>query len=119
MNAMKLTDTVAVAGQISPSHVVSIASQGFQVLVNNRPDGAEPLNDFADRVWAVYQQTSKKYQGKHILMVGHAGVIRAITSKVLGMPLDDVYSKLKIDYAAIATTKITENESPVMVLSSH
>ncbi len=42
MNAMKLTDTIAVSGQISPAHVASIASQGFKVLVNNRPDGEDP-----------------------------------------------------------------------------
>jgi len=42
MNAMKLTDNVAVSGQISPTHVASIASQGFRVIVNNRPDGEDP-----------------------------------------------------------------------------
>ena len=42
MNAMKLTDKVAVSGQISPTQVASIASQGFRVIVNNRPDGEDP-----------------------------------------------------------------------------
>ena len=41
MNAVKLTETIAVAGQISPDHVVQIAAAGFKVLVNNRPDGEE------------------------------------------------------------------------------
>ena len=84
--------------------------------VNNRPEGAEPLDVFADRVWDVYQRTLKNHQGQHVLMIAHAGVIRAITSKILGMALDDVYSRLKIEYAAIATTRIPTDKDPVMVL---
>lgn len=85
--------------------------------VNQRPEGAEPLDSFAERVWTVYQGILKKHHGQHILLVAHAGVIRAITSKILGMPLDDVYSKLKIEYAAIATTRIPDQGEPVMVLT--
>ena len=84
--------------------------------VNNRPPGAEPLESFAERVWTVYQDTLTKHHGQHILIVAHAGVIRAISSKILGMSLDDVYSKLKIEYAAIATTRISDQGEPVMVL---
>jgi len=84
--------------------------------VNNRPEGAEPLDDFAERVWTVYEGIAEKYRGQHILIVAHAGVIRAITSKILGMALDDVYSRLKIEYAAIATTRIPAGKKPVMVL---
>lgn len=41
MNAAQLTDTIAVAGQITPAQVAEIAEAGFKVLVNNRPDGEE------------------------------------------------------------------------------
>ncbi len=85
--------------------------------VNNRPQGAEPLNDFADRVWPVYESIAQQYKGQHVLVVAHAGVIRAISSKILGMALDDVYSNLKIEYAAIATTKIYNANKPVLVLT--
>jgi len=85
--------------------------------VNNRPPGAEPLETFAERVWTVYQDTLTQHHGQHILMVAHAGVIRAISSKILGMSLDDVYSKLKIEYAAIATTRVADQGEPVMVLT--
>jgi len=84
--------------------------------VNNRPAGAEPLDDFAQRVWTMYENIASQYQGRHVLIVGHAGVIRAITSKTLGMALDDVYSCLKIEYAAIATTRIIDSKKPVLVL---
>jgi probable phosphoglycerate mutase len=90
----------------------------IQDPVNNRPAGAEPLADFAERVWSVYQSISQQHHGEHVLMVAHAGVIRAITSKILGMSLDDVYSKLKIEYAAIATTRVADNKKPLMYLSA-
>lgn len=86
--------------------------------VNNRPEGAEPLDEFADRVWAVYQAIAEEYRGQHVLVIAHAGVIRAITSKILGMSLDDVYSRLKIEYAAVATTRIPVGKDPVMVLQA-
>lgn len=41
MSYMKLTDTIAVAGQISAEQVSEIAAAGFRVLVNNRPDGED------------------------------------------------------------------------------
>ena len=85
--------------------------------VNNRPPGAEALNDFTARIWTVYEEVAEQYCGQRVLMVGHAGVVRAITSKVLGMSLDDVYSRLKVEYAAIATTRIPAGKNPVMVLT--
>ncbi len=86
--------------------------------VNNRPEGAEPLDDFAERVWEVYEFIAQEYRGQHILVVAHAGVIRAITSRILGMALDDVYSRLKIEYAAIAHSRIPSGKQPVLVLST-
>ena len=86
--------------------------------VHNRPQGAEPLDEFASRVWKVYEKTLQDHAGKHTLLVAHAGVIRAISSKILGMSLDDVYSRLKIEYAAIATTRIHDKKHPVMVLTA-
>lgn len=41
MSYMKLTDTIAVAGQINADQVREIAAAGFRVLVNNRPDGED------------------------------------------------------------------------------
>ena len=41
MNSYKLTETLAVAGQISTAVVEDIAAAGYKVLLNNRPDGEE------------------------------------------------------------------------------
>ena len=42
MNIVKLSDNVAVSGQIQPEDVAAIADAGYKVLINNRPDGEEP-----------------------------------------------------------------------------
>jgi len=42
VNIIKLSETVAVAGQIQPGEVAAIAEAGYRVLINNRPDGEEP-----------------------------------------------------------------------------
>ena len=41
MKIVKLTDSVAVSGQITPENVTEIAAAGYKVLINNRPDGEE------------------------------------------------------------------------------
>lgn len=47
MKIVKLEDAVGVSAQIVPDNVAEIAAAGYQVLINNRPDGEEagqPVN---------------------------------------------------------------------------
>ena len=41
-NAIPLSDTLSVTGQISPDDLQAIAAAGFKSLVCNRPDGESP-----------------------------------------------------------------------------
>ncbi len=41
---VRLDDTVFVAGQISPSDIADIAAHGIKLIVNNRPDGEDPVS---------------------------------------------------------------------------
>lgn len=84
----------------------------YQDPVNNRPRGAEPLDAFSERVWDAYQRILEEHKDKHVLVVAHAGVARAITANILKMSLDDVYSRLKIDYAAIIRSSVDEGYPP-------
>ena len=86
--------------------------------VHNRPEGAESLEGFSKRVWDAYQAIAKNHEGKHILIVGHAGVARAIVANVLGMSLDNVYSCLGVEYAAMVSTVINEDSPPKMVIQA-
>jgi alpha-ribazole phosphatase/probable phosphoglycerate mutase len=54
--------------------------------VNNRPPGAEPLVEFTARVRSGLNGMLDAFAGQSILVVAHAGVIRAILAHVLEMP---------------------------------
>lgn len=51
--------------------------------LNNRPSGAEPLEQFIARVTAAYTEIVSHHRGQHILLVTHAGVMRAIIAHIL------------------------------------
>lgn len=107
---------------LTPEEIIAADSEAlnrfYQDPIHNRPEGAEPLETFSNRVWAAYEKIAAEHSGKHILIVAHAGVIRAITANVLEMPLDDVYSRLKIEYAAILSTLIEDNSPAKMVITA-
>ena len=86
--------------------------------VNNRPNGAEPLDTFSERVWHAYQNIVNEHKDKHILVVAHAGVARAITANILKMSLDDVYSRLKIEYGGIISSAVDEDFPPKLLIQS-
>lgn len=104
---------------LTPEEIIAADSEALNHFyadpVNNRPEGAEPLEAFSNRVWTAYEKIATEHVGKHILIVAHAGVARAIMANVLEMPLDDVYSRLKIEYAAIVSTLI-EGDSPAKMV---
>ena len=88
----------------------------YQDPVNNRPEGAEPLDSFSERVWEAYTKIIEEHQDKHVLIVAHAGVARAITANILKMSLDDVYSRLKIEYGAVICSAIDEGLPPKLLI---
>ncbi|WP_019625949.1 histidine phosphatase family protein [Thioalkalivibrio sp. ALJT] len=67
--------------------------------VHARPAGAEPLAAFRRRVEAGFDTALRPLQSERVLMVVHAGVIRALVGWVLGMPDDRLY-QLECDYAS-------------------
>jgi probable phosphoglycerate mutase len=81
--------------------------------INNRPEGAEPLADFINRVVQSWKSLIKEYHGKHLLIVAHAGVIRAIISHILHSEFIGMY-KIAVDNGKICRIEITERSGPVL-----
>ncbi|MGD9390404.1 MAG: alpha-ribazole phosphatase family protein [Thioalkalispiraceae bacterium] len=75
--------------------------------VNCRPQGAEPLDKFIKRVTSAYEKAVKQYQGKHLLIVAHAGVNRAIISHALHAAPIGLY-RINVKNAGISRIKNTE-----------
>lgn len=75
------------------------------------PAGSEPLPAFRARVLAAWEELIFRYRGQHLLVVGHAGVVRVLISHVLEVPLRRLFridvpsaclSRVQIEHSAIA-----------------
>lgn len=69
--------------------------------VNLRPKGAEPLDQFIQRVTTALENSVIQYHGKHILIVAHAGVNRAIIAHALHTAPIGLY-RIKVNNAGIS-----------------
>jgi len=84
--------------------------------VANRPPGAERLDDFISRVQAGLGDILEAYAGQRILLIAHAGVIRAVMSHVLAMPPAVMY---RIHVANAGMTRIRTDRERTFTLVSH
>jgi alpha-ribazole phosphatase len=71
--------------------------------VNARPAGAESLAGFQARVVAGLEALLAQHAGQHVLLVGHAGVIRMALAWALHIPLEHVY---RIEVASASLTRL-------------
>ena len=71
--------------------------------VNARPAGAEPLADFQARVAAGLEDLLVRHTGHHVLLVGHAGVMRMGLAWALQIPLEHAY---RIEVATASLTRL-------------
>lgn len=62
MNSYKLSDSLAVAGQISVAAVEDIAAAGYKVLLNNRPDGEEQGQPSSAEIAAAAEAAGLEYR---------------------------------------------------------
>lgn len=79
----------------------------LQDPVNCRPQDAEPLEDFIQRVNSAYEEMIQGHSGGHVLIVAHAGVIRALIAKTIQAPSAGLY-RIKISNGGV--TRISQTE---------
>lgn len=70
----------------------------YEDPLNARPPGAEPLEEFVDRVRLGMESVLTRHYGERVLVVAHAGVMRAALALALEIPLPVMY-RLHIPYA--------------------
>lgn len=66
-----VTDSFAVAPQIAPSDLREVASRGFKLVINNRPDGETPGQPDSGEMRTAAEQAGLAYV--HIPVVGGPG----------------------------------------------
>lgn len=75
--------------------------------VNHRPQGAEKLDDFIQRVVSAFDETIVRYHNQHCLIVAHAGVIRALVARTVHAAPTGLY-RIKISNGGITRLRHTE-----------
>ncbi len=71
--------------------------------VGTRPAGAEALDAFYGRVGAALDALLAAHPGEHLLLVGHAGVIRMALAWALRLPLENAY---RVEVASASLTRL-------------
>lgn len=87
----------------------------YQDPVNQRPPGAEPLDEFLSRVRNAFDELLPRFAGQTVLIVAHAGVIRAIMSHALEIPPVAMY-RIHVENAGM-TRLSTDGERAFKLLS--
>lgn len=73
--------------------------------INTTPPQGENLLHFEKRVIKGWKNILSAFQGKHVLLISHAGVMRMILCHVLGMPITELF-KLDIGLAKVSRIQI-------------
>lgn len=69
--------------------------------VSGRPPGAEPIRVFRMRVEAAIDAAVAEFLGGRLLVVAHAGVVRAAVGRVLEVP-DEAFFRIECGYASLS-----------------
>lgn len=88
----------------------------YQDPVNNRPPGAEPLEEFTARVQTAFNEILERFTGQSVLVVAHAGVIRAILAYALEIPFASMY---RISVPTAGISRISTNRERGFNFISH
>jgi alpha-ribazole phosphatase/probable phosphoglycerate mutase len=81
--------------------------------VNNQPEGAERLRTFYLRVSDAWEDVVASEDYERLLLISHAGVMRAIVSHVLKAPLLSMY-RMQIPSAGMISIRFSEERPPTL-----
>lgn len=76
----------------------------------NVPPGAEPIAEFRERVISAWKDLLVRHCGKHIILVGHAGITRAAICHSLNISIENMF-RIQVEYAAITRIQIEHRGS--------
>lgn len=85
--------------------------------VRHRPPGGETLEGLALRAGAVVDRLVAQHGGRRLLIVGHAGITRAILGHALAAP-PTVWHRLKIDYAGLSRLRCGRDGASVEYINA-
>lgn len=71
------------------------------------PPGGETYTELHLRATDFLRELLSRHRGENVVVVTHAGVIRALLAEVLGLPLAEVF-RFHLDYAGVTLLQFTE-----------
>lgn len=78
------------------------------------PPDAEPVTEFVGRVHEAWQNVVAQHAGQRILVVCHAGVIRAVLGAVMAAPPSHLF-RVHVEYASLTRIEIPPQRSALLV----
>ena len=85
----------------------------------HRPANAESVHDFHQRISEAWRDITATHSDKHILIVAHAGVIRAVLTNILNTPIENMF-RIHVPNASITRIHIDNpREKPFPKLMFH
>jgi alpha-ribazole phosphatase/probable phosphoglycerate mutase len=79
-----------------------------------QPAGAEPPRTFLMRISKALEEAVEQHPGQHLLIVGHAGVIRAAIAHLLDIPLHRLF-QIKTEYAHFTRLQFGGQRPPSLI----
>ncbi len=80
------------------------------------PPESEPVEVFRQRVLQSWRKMSRQNRGKRILLISHAGVIRALFSLLLNIPVKDSFA-IQINHASLSQFQCFDGETEFVQLN--
>jgi alpha-ribazole phosphatase len=84
-------------------------------IAEHRPPGGESFNDLQHRVWPVFTKLASGAP-QAILLVTHAGVIRVLLCRLLGMPLKNLF-RIGLAYGTLSIVDFAHREYRVQAVN--
>ncbi|MEA3303571.1 MAG: alpha-ribazole phosphatase family protein [Pseudomonadota bacterium] len=84
--------------------------------VNNTPQDAEPVSSFFQRISAVFDSIRDHHEGRHLLVVAHAGVIRAALVRAIGADTACMY-RFNVTNGNISRVEIRDERMQLVLLN--
>ena len=85
--------------------------------VKNTPQNAEPVSSFFLRISAVFDSIRDHHAGRHILVVAHAGVIRAALTHTLGADAACMY-RFNVTNGNVSRIEIRDDRMQLVLLNA-
>lgn len=88
--------------------------------LSHPPPGGESLAACQTRVEAAWKALLERHAGRHVLLIGHGGVVRLVISHILAMSLNHIW-RLEVPYASLSRIRVHgrgADAQPVLVFHS-